>query len=68
MSLVNDIIILNIFIPKLVVIGFISAFVFIFISKWIERTNILKHFWHPRLILWSFSCAIYALILIVLEK
>lgn len=68
MSLVNDIVILNVFIPNLVVIGFASAFILMLGKKWLEKKQWLKKFWHPRLILWSLFCALYALIFIALEK
>ncbi|MCG3864793.1 DUF1656 domain-containing protein [Photobacterium sp. Ph5] len=68
MYLANDFIFLNILIPKMIIIGFISVMIFFVIKKVIEKTNLLNELWHPRLMLWSLLCSLYALIVIFSSK
>lgn len=64
MNIFNDIIILNMYIPKLVILG-IFCFFIIQLSLYITiKFHLLKYFWHPRLVIWSYSIAIYSVLII----
>lgn len=64
MVLFNDAVILNMFIPKLVILGVLCFFITQISLRIATKYHLLKYFWHPRLIVWSYAAAIYALLVV----
>ncbi|AKH88486.1 DUF1656 domain-containing protein [Edwardsiella tarda] len=66
MELFNDVVLLNAFIPKLVVLGILCFIITQLSVKFAARYRLLSYFWHPRLIVWAYASAIYALLVIAI--
>ncbi|AOP43647.1 DUF1656 domain-containing protein [Edwardsiella piscicida] len=64
MELFNDVVLLNAFIPKLVVLGILCFIITQLSVKFAARYHLLRYFWHPRLIVWAYASAVYALLVI----
>ncbi|KAB7688210.1 DUF1656 domain-containing protein [Plesiomonas shigelloides] len=66
MSLFNDVIVLNMFIPKLVVLGVLCFFITQISIRVAAKYKLLDYFWHPRLIIWLYAAAVYSILTVVI--
>ncbi|KAB7662181.1 DUF1656 domain-containing protein [Plesiomonas shigelloides] len=64
MNLFNDAVLLNMFIPKLVVLGVLCFLITQLSLRIATKYHLLKYFWHPRLVVWSYAAAIYSMLVI----